>query len=56
MRVFIGLLSGGFKANGKILDRFPIFINEADTEITQTGAVDDSAANNVSTLVECESL
>src|ERR1035437_11148481 len=48
------LISSVFKVHSDVLDRITIFINEADTEIAQAGAVDDGAANDVPALIERE--
>src|ERR1035438_968349 len=42
------------KAQGDVLDRLTVLIDQADAEITHAGAVDDSAANDVPALVERE--
>src|ERR1039458_10088085 len=44
------------EARGDVLDRVVIVIDKADTEIAQTGAIDDGAAKDILPLVERERL
>src|ERR1035438_10064825 len=47
-------LSNAIQADGEILDRLPVFIEEAEAEIAHAGSIDNGASNHVSALVERE--
>src|SRR5450631_675700 len=42
------------KAQGDVLDRLTVLVDQADAEIAQAWAVDDGAANDVPALMERE--